>query len=187
MDGCSETARYGSGLISAMVSYNMHPEELTRVIELIDASEERANHDLLLMSRDKDREASSRGGLLPNLPRPAKAGDGQEKQVEGKRCARNDRARKQYDQPIFYQGQNWGPGNYHHDRLCLPPPCANTAPVRGELLARTESRPVPRSVSRTDMDCGDECALLPPMFVTVLLLCWSGSGRCHPQRSPVPC
>jgi hypothetical protein len=83
VDSCAETERGVNGLVGAVVGDDVYFEELARIIELIDALKESPDHELLVVRGDKDREASAGGTLLQHLPRPAEAGGGQEKQVEG--------------------------------------------------------------------------------------------------------
>jgi hypothetical protein len=77
-----------------MIGDNVRFEELPRVIEGVDAVEELLDHELLVVSGDEEREASS-GTALIGCPRSAaKTGDGQEKEVKRQRGGREHGARK---------------------------------------------------------------------------------------------
>jgi hypothetical protein len=81
MDRCTETACYAIGLIRTVVSDNVYLEEVTWIIEIVNADEEPPDHELLLVGGDEDREAGSRCAVRCCLSGPAEAGDGQQKQV----------------------------------------------------------------------------------------------------------
>jgi hypothetical protein len=71
-----------------MIRDDVYLEELTRVIEPVDAIEESTDHDFFFMRRDKDRETGNRSalptGVVGSVPLAAKARDREEKQVQGK-------------------------------------------------------------------------------------------------------